>query len=162
MAVMGYRTQDGLADYSFSIEFEQSGGFRVYIMFDPFRKGGDDIPDLPYQSFDSNGRRYVEWPARLETLGDARTVAELWAELVHRHHRAQLEYSELIQHYKRSKEQPGNSHKPPNRLDTLSQTTSDATSGPKGAPCDVQQKLTQGQAQCLPLPSFSLGTIGLR
>jgi hypothetical protein len=35
MAVMNYRTQDGCADYGFSIEFEPDKGWRIYIVFDP-------------------------------------------------------------------------------------------------------------------------------
>ncbi len=34
MVVRDYRTQDGLADYGFSIEFQSDVGWRVYIIFD--------------------------------------------------------------------------------------------------------------------------------
>lgn len=34
MAVRNYRTQGGLADYGFSIEFQSDVGWRVYIIFD--------------------------------------------------------------------------------------------------------------------------------
>lgn len=84
MAVMNYRTKDGLADYGFSIEFHPNRGWRIYIIFGPVRKGQNNIPEFPYESLDGNGRHYVGWP-KLDSLGDAKMVAELWAELAHRH-----------------------------------------------------------------------------
>jgi hypothetical protein len=107
MAVMDYQTQNGLADYGFSIEFQPGKGWRVYIVFDPFSKGQDDSPQFPYQSLDSDGRRYVDWPSTLENLGDARTVAGLWAEMTQRYQRAREvheRYAELIQRYLRAQE----------------------------------------------------------
>jgi hypothetical protein len=83
MAVMDYRTRDGLADYGFSIEFQPGQGWRVYIIFDSFHGNGNSR-HLPYEAID-NGRRYVDWRAKLDSLGDARTVAALWAELTQRH-----------------------------------------------------------------------------
>jgi hypothetical protein len=85
MAVMDYRTQDGLADYGFAIESQMDGGWRVYIIFKPFYENQDDNSQLPHQSIDSDGRRYVNWPSKLGNLGEARTVAALWAELIHRY-----------------------------------------------------------------------------
>lgn len=85
MAVMDYRTQDGLADYGFSIEFQPDGAWRVYSIFQPFYQGHRDSLQLPHQSIDLNGRRYVDWPSKLDSLGEARTVAALWAELIHRY-----------------------------------------------------------------------------
>ncbi|MGH8601361.1 MAG: hypothetical protein ACREXR_00820 [Gammaproteobacteria bacterium] len=85
MAVMDYRTQDGLVDYAFSIEFQQDVGWRVYIIFQPFRQGNDDSLQLPHRSIDRTGRHYVNWSSRLDSLGDARTVAALWAELIQRY-----------------------------------------------------------------------------
>jgi hypothetical protein len=82
MAVMDYRTRDGLADYGFSIEFQPEEGWRVYIIFHPFHEDGSSLR-LPYEAIE-NGRRYVDWRAKLDSLGDARTVAALWAELVQR------------------------------------------------------------------------------
>lgn len=88
MAVMNYRTQDGLADYGFSIEFQSEVGWQVFIIFQPLRSGCDNS-ELPYQSIDRNGRRYVNWSSKLYSLGDAKTVASLWAELVQRYLRTQ-------------------------------------------------------------------------
>jgi hypothetical protein len=86
MAVMDYQTRDGLAHYGFSIEFRSDIGWRIYIIFQPFlNQAGNDRIELPYQSVDGDGRRYVDWRAKLDSLGDARTVAALWAELSHRY-----------------------------------------------------------------------------
>ncbi|MGH3478163.1 MAG: hypothetical protein ACRDRY_01305 [Pseudonocardiaceae bacterium] len=89
MAVMDYRTQDGLADYGFAIEFQPNGGWRVYIIFLPLHQDYDDGRQLPYQSIDRHGRRYVNWSSKLDSLGEAKTVAALWAELVQRYQRSQ-------------------------------------------------------------------------
>ncbi|MGH3718472.1 MAG: hypothetical protein ACRDRI_06420 [Pseudonocardiaceae bacterium] len=89
MAVMDYRTRDGLADYGFSVEFQPAIGWRVYIIFKPLCQGGDGKSQCPYQATDHNGRSYVNWPAKLDNLGDAKTVAALWAEIDERYQRDQ-------------------------------------------------------------------------
>ena len=91
MTVMTYRTQDGLADYGFSIEFKPWTGWRVYVIFSPFHQNLGDSASLPHQSIDDNGRRYVNWSAKLDSLGEARTVAELWAEMIQRYEHAEIE-----------------------------------------------------------------------
>jgi hypothetical protein len=104
---MAYRTQDGLADYGFSIEYESSRGWRVYIAFRPFYQGQDDGLQLPYQSIDGNGRCYVNWPEKLDGLGETKTVAALWAELAHRCQRSQEQhalYVEMIKNYQITQE----------------------------------------------------------
>jgi hypothetical protein len=118
VAVMDYQTQDGLDDYGFSIEFESTIGWRVYNVFPPFQEGHGDSLQLPYQSIDVNGRRYVNWPDRLNNLGDAKAVAALWAELVQRYRRTHEQHSlyvELIKDHLRSQEQRANPPAP-NRL----------------------------------------------
>jgi hypothetical protein len=87
MAVLDYLTRDGLTDYGFSIEFDPNLGWRVYIVFQPLYGAHDYSVQLPYQSVDDKGRRYVDWSPKLDSLGDAKTVAALWAELVHRYQR---------------------------------------------------------------------------
>lgn len=107
MAVMDYRTQDGLADYGFSIEFRSDVGWRVYIIFEPFHQGHDDSLKSPYQSIDDAGRRYVDWSPKLDNMGEAKTVARLWAEVAQRYQRTQEQhalYVEQIQRYRRSRE----------------------------------------------------------
>jgi hypothetical protein len=86
MAVMDYQTRDGVTRYGFSIEFRSDIGWRIYIIFQSLlNQAGNDRMELPYQSVDSDGRRYVDWRAKLDSLGDARTVAALWAELSYRY-----------------------------------------------------------------------------
>lgn len=89
MAVMRYQTQDGFVDYGFAMEFQSDVGWRVYIIFQPLCQGNDDCLHLPYQAIDCNGRCYVNWSSRLDSLGDAQTVAALWAELVQGYQRIQ-------------------------------------------------------------------------
>jgi hypothetical protein len=108
MVAMDYRTRDGLADYGFSIEPQPDDGWRVYIIFRPFRQAMDDTSKLPYQSIDDIGRHYVDWPARLNSLGEAKTVAGLWVELVEPYRRIQEQkarYVELIERYLQTQEQ---------------------------------------------------------
>ncbi|MDQ3764499.1 MAG: hypothetical protein M3460_23960 [Actinomycetota bacterium] len=117
MAVMRYRTEDGLADYGFSIEFQPHTGWRVYVGFTPVYPDRDDLR-LPYQSIDDYGRPYVEWPSKLDSLGDARTVAGLWAEVIHRYQQTREQRqadAELIRRYQQTPEQSS----PPVELDRL-------------------------------------------
>jgi len=97
MTVVDYHTRDGLAEFGFSIEFRSNIGWRVYIIFDPFSWGNPQGMDLPYQSVDHAGRRYVNWSSRVDTLGEARTVAEIWAELVQHAQRERSMRIEKIQ-----------------------------------------------------------------
>jgi hypothetical protein len=85
VAVMDYQTRDGLTEYGFSIEFQSDVGWRVYIIFEPFRPGHNESLRTPYQSIDHDGRRYVDWPSKLDGLGEAKTVAALWAEIAERY-----------------------------------------------------------------------------
>jgi hypothetical protein len=91
MAVMDYRTQDGLGLYGFSIEFQPNVGWRVYIVFQPLYQGSGENSKWPYEATDYSGRSYVNWPAKLDNLGDAKTVAALWAENTERHARELIE-----------------------------------------------------------------------
>ena len=108
MVVMDYRTRDGLADYGFSIEFMSDAGWRAYVIFHPFSHSPDQSQDLPYQAIDDKGRRYVDWPQKLNSLGEAKTVAGLWAELVDHYRRDQAQrafYIELIERSQQIREQ---------------------------------------------------------
>jgi hypothetical protein len=92
MTVMAYQTQDGLADYGFSIEYQSDVGWRAYIIFEPLRQEGcNGNLNLLYQSVDCDGRRYVNWSSKLDSLGDAKTVATLWAEMIQRYRRTQTQ-----------------------------------------------------------------------
>ena len=121
MVAMDYRTRDRLADYGFSIEPLPDDGWRVYIILQPFCQAGD-AASLPYQSIDSKGRRYVDWPAKLANLGEAKTVAGLWVELVEPYRRAQEQkalYVELIEHCLRSRQKRKPAHPTQERLDDV-------------------------------------------
>ncbi len=85
--VMSYTTEDGV--YGFSIECEEYGfdaDWRVYIIFSPFHQGDDSGVTSPRQAVDQHGNRYVDWRRKITSLGDARTVAALWAESDQRFH----------------------------------------------------------------------------
>jgi hypothetical protein len=102
MTVMDYRTRDGLADYGFSIDYEPDRGWRVYPVFLPFHQGNDGDLRLPYQAVDDKGRRYVDWPEQVGSLGEARVVAALWAEIAQRYQHTQEQtamYVEMIKHH---------------------------------------------------------------
>ena len=112
--------RDGLADFGLSIEFEPDTGWRVYIIFDPFRRSCDQNLDLPYQSIDNAGRRYVDWSSRIQTLDEAKTVARIWAELAYRDQRTRQEralYVELIEHQLKAQRQRGITSADPARPD---------------------------------------------
>lgn len=120
MAVMVYQTQDGLTNYGFSIDFQPDMGWRVYIIFRPVRQGVDDSSLLPYQAIDDEGRRYVDWSGKIDNLGDARTVAMFWAELVQDYYRAQVKKvldDELVERYRRDQERRKATPADPGRLD---------------------------------------------
>lgn len=122
MTVMDYRTRDGLADIGFSIEFQPDIGWRVYIVFDSFYRGRDRDRDLPYQSLDRAGRRYVNWSPKIDTLGEAKVVAGVWAELAQRDYRAQQEralYVKLIQRRLSTEKHKGVGPASPVGLDTV-------------------------------------------
>jgi hypothetical protein len=129
MVVMDYRTQDGLAQYGFSIEFQPDEGWRVYVIFDPFRKGQCGLPQSPYEALDNDGRCYVGWRSKLDNLADARKVAEIWAELVQGDQRAQQErdlYIGLIKHCSSSQEKKGVNDEVANNPNGFGQTRTDA------------------------------------
>lgn len=81
MVVMDYRTRDGLSDYGFSIEYQHNAGWRVYIVFQSLREGRGEEFRFPYHAVDHDGRRYINWAGKLDSLGEAKTVAGLWAEI---------------------------------------------------------------------------------
>jgi hypothetical protein len=96
MTVVDYQTRDGLDEFGFSVEFQSNTGWRVYIIFEPFTWSDGQEMNLPYQSVDHEGRRYVNWSSKIDTLGEARTVAEIWAELVQRTQRERAIHVELM------------------------------------------------------------------
>jgi hypothetical protein len=138
MTVMDYRTRDGLADYGFSIDYDPDRGWRVHIIFQPFHQGHDGDLRLPYQSIDDKGHRYVDWPEKLDTLGDARVVAALWAEIAqhYQHTREQTAmYVEMVKNYpcthhrtKAAAVTPAESPSELQESESTTQTVADSTS----------------------------------
>ncbi|HKR49074.1 MAG TPA: hypothetical protein VJT72_05735 [Pseudonocardiaceae bacterium] len=121
MTVMSYRTQDGLADYGFSIEFQPSEGWRIYIVFEPFRPGNKTVINWPYQSVE-DGRCRVDWPSKLDSLGEAKTVAALWAELAQRYQRVQDEHALYVTRIERQQRTHDQRRTTPAAPDRLSNT----------------------------------------
>ena len=74
-----YRTRDGQADYSYSIEQQRDGTWRVYIEGQPDYKGRDNDAHTTHRLSDG-GRKYICWTAPLQTLGQAKQVAAMWAD----------------------------------------------------------------------------------
>lgn len=78
---------------------------RVHNVIPSFQ--GNIIPDLPYEAVDDKRGHYVNWPAKLDSLAEARTVAGIWAELAEQYRRAQERkalYIELIDRYVQTRE----------------------------------------------------------
>lgn len=94
------------------MEFQPDVGWRAYIIFQlTYQSQGNGL-QFPYQSIDHNGRRYVNWSAKIDSLGEAKVVAALWAELIHR--------------YERAEEQRTNNNEPPKGSRRLQQLRADA------------------------------------
>jgi hypothetical protein len=146
MTVMDYRTRDGLADYGFSIDYEPGKGWRVYIIFQPFHQGHDDDLRLPYQSIDNKGRRYVDWSEKLDSLGDAKVVAELWAEIAQRYQYTREQtamYVEMIEHH------PCNQHR-----------RRAATVTPAGSPSELHESESTTQTAANPSSEMAASADG--
>jgi hypothetical protein len=78
--VMDYPTRDGRAEYGFSIEFQPDGSWRIYIVIQPPRRNCENNSKFPYLVAYDERRPYVNWPAKIDNLSDAKKVAQLWAE----------------------------------------------------------------------------------
>jgi hypothetical protein len=84
-SVMAYRTQNGRTEFGFSIEFLPDVGWRIYIVFLSSTEDAIESRRLPRSATDRNGRRYIAWSTKIDILGEARTIAELWAEMTQRY-----------------------------------------------------------------------------
>lgn len=144
MAVMDYQTQDGLAEYGFSIDYEPDRGWRVYIIFRPFHQYDRKNLKVPYQSTDDKGRHYVNWSEKIDSLGDARVVAALWAEGVQRYQHTQEQtafYIEQIKQRQRAQARRGTTpaepssdpHESESKTQTAANATSEMAAGADGA-----------------------------
>ena len=77
---ISYRSFDGAFDYQFTFTFVGGHeGWRVYIGRQP-DYGGRSTDAHSTHRLGIGSRPYVCWAGRLETLGDAKAVAALWAD----------------------------------------------------------------------------------
>lgn len=74
-----YRTKDGQADYSFSLERQSGGTWRVYIANQPDYKGRKSDAHSTHR-FSDGGRKYICWTDPLQSLNQAKQVAAAWAD----------------------------------------------------------------------------------
>ena len=74
-----YRTQDGRADYGFSVERQSNGTYRPYITSQPGYAGRADDPHSTHRNSDGD-RKYVCWTHALPSEGEAQQVAAKWAD----------------------------------------------------------------------------------
>ena len=74
-----YRTQDGRADYGFSVERQGNGTYRPYITSQPGYAGRADDPHSTHRNSDGD-RKYVCWTHALRSEGEAQQVAAKWAD----------------------------------------------------------------------------------
>ena len=79
-----YRTKDGLADYHFSIEQEDDGSWRAYILSQPDYRGRPSDCHSTHR-LSNDGRHYVCWTKQLRTEHEARQVAAAWADATQRY-----------------------------------------------------------------------------
>jgi hypothetical protein len=75
-----YRTQDGGADYGFSIEQQHDGSFRPYITNQPSYRGRSTDLHATHRHVDESGRAYVCWSTPLESPHEALQVSAAWAD----------------------------------------------------------------------------------
>ena len=78
--LINYRTKDGRADYTFSLEY-QDGGYRAYIVGMPSYGGRSEDIHITHRSVDKDRRYYVCWSKPLYTLEDLKKVVALWSDL---------------------------------------------------------------------------------
>lgn len=74
-----YRTKDGCADYEFSFEKRSDGSWRVYIENQPSYRNRSEDGHSTHRLTNGN-RKYVCWTKQLDSLDEAKTVAQLWAD----------------------------------------------------------------------------------
>lgn len=78
MAVTTYRTKDGSADYTFSME-RTSDGWRAYIESQPSYNGRATDGHSTHR-YNDGERKYICWSEPLRTESEARAVAARWAD----------------------------------------------------------------------------------
>jgi hypothetical protein len=78
--VVHYRTSDGEAFYSFSIEQRASGRFRSYIVAQPDYGSRATDAHSTHRHWDIRGRAYVCWSRPITSEQDALRVSAAWAD----------------------------------------------------------------------------------
>jgi hypothetical protein len=80
-----YRTQDGRADYAFSIERQSNRSYRVYISGYPSYGERSADGTATHRLTDRAGRHFICWSQPIAHLPQARQVAAAWAEATQRY-----------------------------------------------------------------------------
>lgn len=75
-----YRTRDGLAFYSFSIEQRPGGRYRSYVVAQPGYGSRATDAHSTHRHWDASGRRYVCWSRPITSEQDALRVSAAWAD----------------------------------------------------------------------------------
>jgi hypothetical protein len=75
-----YRTRDGRADYSFSIERQRNGTYRPYITAQPDYGRRSTGTHETHRLTGEGGRQYICWNRALWSEEEAKSVAALWAD----------------------------------------------------------------------------------
>lgn len=80
MSTTIYRTTDGRADYSFSIERQADGAYRAYITSQPSYGGRSSGAHTTHRLTDGAGRKYICWDRALYNERDVKAVVAKWAD----------------------------------------------------------------------------------
>jgi hypothetical protein len=77
---VSYRTRDGRADYQFSIEQQNNGGYRTYIASQPSYGNRPTGAHPTHRQHDGAGRPFVCWSTPIASEQDALRVSAAWAD----------------------------------------------------------------------------------
>lgn len=80
-----YRTQDGRADYGFSIERQRDRSYRIYIAVQPEYGPRSAEPVATHRLTDAAGRHFICWSQPIANHLQARQVAATSAEATQRY-----------------------------------------------------------------------------
>lgn len=74
-----YRTKDGLANYSFTLEQKSDGSWRAYIESSPNYGARSSDAHSTHRLSDGD-RRYVCWNESVRSKDDMKQIAAMWAD----------------------------------------------------------------------------------
>lgn len=74
-----YRTTDGRADFGFSVEQQNDGSLKAFILSMPSYGSRDTGLHATHRLTDG-GRYYICWNSKLYNEGDLRSVIALWSD----------------------------------------------------------------------------------